>query len=195
MDKTPLLPIDNTLAVTLWYEGPTFLIADKPFRMPTYPDDEKGRGTLVNALLQSNRWLAEMETSHMPGVVHHLRDQDRGLTLIAKNDDMAQTLRTTYREQSITFSYRVTVPIEVTPRSTNLVTVYGQHPYDSVIVYDIDSPLGDTAELSYEWLGDSGSSARFVCYHMDLPTATKQFRIGLAERIILPDIDLYTAPT
>ncbi len=195
MDKTPLLPIDNTLAVTLWYEGPTFLIADKPFGMPTYPDDAKSRGTLVNALLQNNRWLAEMETSTTPGVVHHLRDDDRGLTLVAKSDEMAETLRTTYHEKSITFSYRVRVPSEIIPQPTNLVTVYDQHPYDEITVYDIDSALGDTRELSREWLGDSDSSARFVCYQMDFPTPSKPFRIGLAQRVILPSIDLYTAPT
>lgn len=194
MDKTPLLPVDNTLSVTLWYEGPTFLIADKPVELPTHPDGTHG-GTLVNALLQNNRWLAEMETSTTPGVVHRLRDQDRGLTLVAKNDEMAQTLRQTYDEQSIKFSYRVQVPHAISPQPTDLVTVYGEHSYDAMTVYDIDSPLGDTAALSREWLGDADSSSHFVCYQIELPTSIKALRIGLARRIILPSIDLYTAPT
>lgn len=195
MEKIPLIPVDEGLTVTLWYEGPTFLIADKPAGMATHPADATGRGTLVNALLQSNRWLAEMETSLAPGVVHQLRDQDRGLTLVAKSDDMATTLRNTYHEQSITFSYRVRVPSDSAPRDIDAVTVYDRHEYDGITVYDIDSTRGDTGELSQEWLGDAETPAQFVCYQIDVPTPTKRFRIGLAQRIILPEIDLYTAPT
>ncbi len=195
MDKIPLIPVNEGLTVTLWYEGPTFLIADKPAGMATHPADATGSGTLVNALLQSNRWLAEMETSITPGLIHQLRDQDRGLTLVAKSDEMATTLRNTYHEQSITFSYRVRMPNDISPREIDSVTVYDRHEYDDITVYDIDSTLGDTGELSQEWLGDRETSASFVCYQMDVPTTSKRFRIGLAQRIILPEIDLYTAPT
>lgn len=195
MDKTPLIPVDESLSITLWYEGPTFLIADKPVGMATHPGTAEGRGTLVNALLQSNRWLAEMETSVTPGVVHQLRDQDRGLTLIAKSDEMADTLRDTYREQAITFSYRVRVPSDIVPRDIDWVTVYDRHEYDEITVYDIDSTIGNTKELSQEWLLSAETPAQFVCYQMDVPAPSKRFRIGMAQRIMLPEIDLYTAPT
>jgi 23S rRNA-/tRNA-specific pseudouridylate synthase len=192
----PLLPVDDQLAIDLWYEGPTFLIADKPFGIPVYPAKSQSQGTLVNALLQSNRWLAEMETSVSPGVIHVLRPEDRGLTLVAKSDDMASDLRELYQKGAITFSYRVQVPCSISPRATDAARIFDTHAYGDLTVYDIDSPLGDTEELARIWLGtEAMSPARFICYRMTVPTSTKAFQIGLGERILLPDVDLYTAPT
>lgn len=192
----PLLPVDNELAIDLWYEGPTFLIADKPFGVSVYPMESHSRGTLVNALLQSNRWLAEMETSISPGVIHVLRPEDRGLTLVAKSDDMASELRELYQKSAITFSYRVQVPSSTQPTVTDAVRIFDTHAYGELTIYDIDSPVGDTEEVARKWLGPEAMSlARFVCYRMTVPTPTKMFQIGLGERVLLPDIDLYTAPT
>ncbi len=192
----PLLSVDDQLTIDLWYEGPTFLIADKPFGVPVYPIDSHSSGTLVNALLQSNRWLAEMESSTSPGVIHVLRPEDRGLTLVAKSDDMASELRESYQKGAITFSYRVQVPSSISPSPTDAARIFDAQTYGDLTIYDIDSPLGDTEELSRNWLGtEAMSQARFICYRMTVPTSAKMFQIGLGERILLPDIDLYTAPT
>lgn len=193
MDKTPKIPI-SVMSLDLWYEGPTFVVADKPKGMAVHPPDAEGSGTLVNGLLQSNRWLAEMETSHTPGVIHRLMPSDRGLVLVAKSDEMAETLRHLYQNRKVTFSYRVSIPQNVTPRTVDSVTVYDHQVYDDIAVWDIDSPLGDTGELRADWLGQQQMDAYFVCYRMDIPAPQKPIRVGLGERIWLPAIDLYTVP-
>jgi 23S rRNA-/tRNA-specific pseudouridylate synthase len=194
MDKTPQLPI-TPMALDLWYEGPSFVVADKPQGMAVHPDRPDGEDTLVNGLLQSNRWLAEMETSHTPGVIHRLMAQDRGLVLVAKSEDMAEALRGLYREQAITFSYRVRVSKEVRPVATALVTVFDHQVYDDLAVWDIDSPLGDTEQLRNEWFGEVNPDAYFVAYRMDIPAPRTHIQVGLGERLGLPAIDLYTVPT
>ncbi len=114
VEKIPKIPV-TPMALNLWYEGPAFVVADKPRGMAVHPEATDGIDTLVNGLLQSNRWLADMETSHSPGVIHWLMPMDRGLVLVAKSDEVADTLRQLYRDQAITFSYRVRMPREATP--------------------------------------------------------------------------------
>ena len=192
MEKTPLLTVSPE-PVTLWYEGPTFLVAEKPPGMAVHPDNPKGVDTLVNRLLQANRWLAEMEESHTPGVVHTVATEDRGLVLVAKSDDMAKTLRDQYRTGHITFSYRVRMPATITPRQRDDVQVMDRQTADDWTVFDIDSAIGDTAILRHEWLGGA-NDAFFVLYRMHIATPAKTLEVGLANRVWLPSIDLYTAP-
>ena len=85
-DKTPIAAIGD-LAVTIWHEDGAVVVADKPATMAVHPADAGAANTLVNALLGCNRWLAEMETSYQPGVIYHLNPADRGLVVVAKNDE------------------------------------------------------------------------------------------------------------
>lgn len=192
MEKTPLLSVSPE-PVTLWYEGPTFLVAEKPPGVAVHPDNPEGTGTLVNRLLQANRWLAEMEMSHTPGVVHKIEPEDRGLVLIAKSDDMAEMLRAQYRAGHLTFSYRVRMPDTAAPRKRDDVQILDHQTADNWAVFDIDSSVGDTSVLRNEWLGGA-EEAFFVLYRMRIQTPAKALEVGLADRVWLPSIDLYTAP-
>lgn len=192
-EKIPLIAI-NSMPLEIAYEGPTFVVVDKPAGMAVHPTDEHGTGTLVNGLLQSNRWLAEMETSHTPGVVHVLDSVDRGLVLVAKTDEMAATLRQLYRDRAITFSYRVRIPASQVLDKGAPVTIFDRQVYDETVVVDFDSPLGDTRRLRSEWLGDVDADAYFVLYRMNIPAPGKTVAAALGERIWLPSIDLYTVP-
>jgi glutaredoxin len=150
---------------------------------------------LVNALLQSNRWLAEMEDSYFPGVVHRLRASDRGLVLVAKTDETAQVLRQQHQAGELTFSYRVQLPAAVTPHHEAPVTIFDRKVYDDgFTVIDIDSPIGDTERLLEEWLGSSVPAAHFVLYRMTVPDRVQPRVIAMGHRIPLPAIELYTAP-
>lgn len=182
------------MPLELWYEGPTFVVADKPPGMAVHPDNAEGQDTLVNALLQSNRWLAEMETSHRPGVIHNLSAQDRGLVLVAKNDETAETLRAQYRDGALTFSYRVRLPASARPNTEAPVTVVDRRVFaDGTAVMDIDSPLGDTAELRDAWAPGTDKTF-FVLYRMAIPVGSGVTTVALGDRMWLPDIELYTAP-
>lgn len=193
MEKTPQLAI-SAMPLDLWYEGPGFVVADKPRGMAVHPNTAEGRDTLVNGLLQSNRWLAEMENSLAPGVIHRLAEKDRGLVAVAKTDEMAATLRGMHEDRTLMFSYRVRLAREVTPLASEWVFVRDHQVYDQIAIWDIDSPLGDTRRLRNHWLGSEAAEAFFVCYQIDIPSAPSPIRVGLGERIWLPSIDLYTVP-
>ncbi|PSR22641.1 MAG: hypothetical protein C7B45_06200 [Sulfobacillus acidophilus] len=179
----------------IWYEGPSYVVADKPPGMLVHPADAHGTGTLVNVLLQSNRWLAEMEHSYFPGVIHRLRESDRGLVLVAKTDEVAQTLREQHQAGELTFSYRVQLPASIATHKQAPVTVLDHKVYDDgFTVMDIDTPIGDTDRLREEWLGSGVNGAHFVLYQMTVPDRIQPRVIATARRIPLPDIELYTAP-
>jgi 23S rRNA-/tRNA-specific pseudouridylate synthase len=195
LEKIPLIPVNPQRSIVLWYEGPTFLVADKPAGLETFPEEILQHDTLVNALLQSNRWLAEMETSLRPGVIHTLRRQDRGVTVVAKTDETAESLRQSHQDGAWRFRYRVQVPETLVPHPTPSVTVVDSRSYGTVTVYDIDATLGDTAQLAADWLGDPEAPATFYAYEVEVPTPYRRLTAGFGHRIVLPEIDLYTAPT
>ena len=61
-------------------------------------DDERNRGTLVNALLHRFRNLSEVGGELRPGIVHRLDKETSGLIVVAKNDACAsQAGRTVFR--------------------------------------------------------------------------------------------------
>lgn len=193
MEKTPLLAVSAT-PVDIWYEGPHFVVADKPQGLAVHPDTVDTTNALVNSLLQSNRWLAEMETSHAPGVIHRLMAGDRGLVVVAKSDDSVKELRQLYNDYRFLFSYRVRLPKDLMPRTIDSVRVLDHQIYDEVAIWDIDTPLGDTALLRQDWLLDPQADAYFVCYRVAIPLADKLTHVALGERMKLPAIDLYTVP-
>ncbi len=193
MEKTPKIAV-TTMPLDIWYEGADFVVTDKPPGMAVHPDTPAERHTLVNGLLQSNRWLAEMETSHAPGVIHRLAPDDRGLVVVAKKDETVNALRALYQDRAMTFSYRVRVSPTMMPEATPWVTVHDHQVYDDMAVWDIDSPIGDTVRLRQEWLNDAAVGAAFVLYRIDIPGPAKRVQIGLGARRWLPALDLYTIP-
>ena len=201
MEKRPLLAIDAT-PLTLWFEGSAFLVAEKPRGMAVHPDGADGRGTLVNALFQSNRWLAGMETSHLPGVVHVLRPDDRGLVLVAKTDAAWEQLREAHRDGRIGFRFRVEMPADVEPAAATPggpVHVVGDRVYGGRRVVDVDTASGDSAALTAKWLGQrvEPAAVTWTCYGIETPVPGEEWRstVALGERVALPSLDVYSAPT
>lgn len=170
------------------------MVAYKPQGMAVFSADADADDNLVNGLLQSNRWLAEMETSHRPGVIHTLAAHDQGLVLVAKSDETAEALRTDYRQGHLTFSYRVRLSTPVKFHTGISVTVHDRRSFpDGTEVLDIDSAIGDTDRLRNEWLVD-GSGAHFVLYRIVAPVDGHPLTVALGDRIPVPQIELYTAP-
>lgn len=192
-DKYPRIPI-SSMPLELWYEGPTVVVAVKPPGILTAPDNTVSTGTLLNGLLQHNRWLAEMETSDQPGLVHQLAPEDTGLILVAKSDETAVQLRRDYQHGDLTFSYRVNSLQTATVKDAGLATVVASTPLgDESLLWDIDSPIGDSDTLRTRWLGEP--EAQFVLYRITAPVDGSLITVALGERIPIPAISLYTAPT
>jgi 23S rRNA-/tRNA-specific pseudouridylate synthase len=194
-DKTPIAAIGD-LAVTIWHEDGAVVVADKPATMAVHPADAGAANTLVNALLGCNRWLAEMETSYQPGVIYHLNPADRGLVVVAKNDEAADSLRQAYRENQWLFSFRVRLSAAQPLAESGQVKVWDRRVYpDGTAVVDIDTPIGDSDELRRTWLGtEEVNDTFFFLYRVDVPEDRGPVTVALGERRPLPAIELYTAP-
>ncbi len=163
--------------------------------MAVHPNLSTGEGTLVNALLQANRWLADMETSHAPGVIHLVAPNDQGLVLVAKNDETFQKLRLDYDQGRLTFSYRLRLSGDVHFKAGAPVVVNDRRAFpDAIQVVDLDSPLGDTDRLR-DWLSVPSTVADFVLYRMVVPIEEHSLTVAMGQRLAIPAIDLYTAPT
>lgn len=190
MEKIPRIAID-AIPIEIWFEGPGYVVAQKPAQMASAPEHSNDRGTMANALLQANRWLAEMESSLAPGLIHRFRPQDRGLMVWAKNEETLGQLSQALGDRQLQFRYRVLVPGLAMVPEHPLVQMFGIKTYADTTVIDIDSPMGDTDQLARQWLGPAAETAEFVCYQIELPD---QRRVAMANRVSLPELELFTAP-
>ena len=73
------------------YEDDDLAVVNKPAGMMVHAgagatDDERNRGTLVNALLHRFGELSEVGGELRPGIVHRLDKETSGLIVVAKND-------------------------------------------------------------------------------------------------------------
>lgn len=202
MEKRPLLPVDTDAPLQLWYEGPSYLLAIKPAGVPVHPHRTDGRGTLVNALLRDNRWLAEMEHSVAPGVVHRLRDADQGLMVLAVDDEEGARLRRAHSEGAMRFRFRLRLPAGVLlpaepPAEWAGAVVHHRRDYGECVVWDVEAPTGDTPRLTAALPEAAAQECRWFCYRIEVPEEEAEGRRvwELGRPLPLPRLDLYTAPT
>src|SRR5271156_4831363 len=88
----PLRANPEDIALDIVYEDDDLAIVNKPAGMMVHAgagatDDERNRGTLVNALLHRFRNLSSTGGELRPGIVHRLDKQTSGLIVVAKNDE------------------------------------------------------------------------------------------------------------
>src|SRR4051794_27152060 len=89
--RTPLRAIAENIALDVVYEDDDLAIINKPAGMMVHAgagatDDERNRGTLVNALLHRFAALSGTGGELRPGIVHRLDKDTSGLIVVAKND-------------------------------------------------------------------------------------------------------------
>jgi len=87
----PLHATPEDIPLTILFEDKYLAVIDKPAGMMVHAgagstDDERNRGTLVNALLFHLRKLSDVGGSLRPGIVHRLDKQTSGAILVAKDD-------------------------------------------------------------------------------------------------------------
>lgn len=100
----PLRAIAEDIPVDIIYEDADLAVVNKPAGMMVHAgagatDDERNRGTLVNALLHRFSKLSEVGGELRPGIVHRLDKETSGLIVVAKNDS-------THRKLALQFSGR-----------------------------------------------------------------------------------------
>ncbi len=87
----PLKATPEDIPLNVVYEDSNLAVIDKPAGMMVHAgsganDDERSRGTLVNALLHRFQKLSATGGDLRPGIVHRLDKETSGLIVVAKND-------------------------------------------------------------------------------------------------------------
>lgn len=91
LDRPPLRAIAEDIPLAIVYEDDDLAVVNKPAGMMVHAgagatDDERNRGTLVNALLHRFGALSGVGGDLRPGIVHRLDRETSGLMIVAKND-------------------------------------------------------------------------------------------------------------
>jgi 23S rRNA pseudouridine1911/1915/1917 synthase len=87
----PLKAIAEDIPLDVVFEDADLAVVNKPAGMMVHAgagqnEDERNRGTLVNALLYRFKKLSSTGGDLRPGIVHRLDKQTSGLVVVAKND-------------------------------------------------------------------------------------------------------------
>jgi 23S rRNA pseudouridine1911/1915/1917 synthase len=90
-EPPPLRAIAEDIPLDIVYEDDDLAVINKPAGMMVHAgagatEDERNRGTLVNALLHRFGKLSEVGGALRPGIVHRLDKETSGLIVVAKND-------------------------------------------------------------------------------------------------------------
>src|SRR5947209_14467419 len=91
VDRPPLRAIAEEIPLDVVYEDDDLALVNKPAGMMVHAgagatDDDRNRGTLVNALLHRFGALSGVGGELRPGIVHRLDRETSGLMIVAKND-------------------------------------------------------------------------------------------------------------
>jgi 23S rRNA pseudouridine1911/1915/1917 synthase len=106
----PLRAIAEDIPLNIVYEDKDLAVIDKPAGMMVHAgagatEDERNRGTLVNALLHRFKALSEVGGDLRPGIVHRLDRNTSGLIVVAKNDVAHRKLASQFSEREISKTY------------------------------------------------------------------------------------------
>src|SRR5580704_15303141 len=106
----PLRAMAEELPLDIVYEDDDLAVVNKAAGMMVHAgagatDDERNRGTLVNALLHRFSKLSEAGGELRPGIVHRLDKETSGLIIVAKNDVAHRKLAQQFSRREIKKRY------------------------------------------------------------------------------------------
>lgn len=109
-ERPPLRAIAEEIPLDIVYEDDDLAIVNKPAGMMVHAgagatDDDRNRGTLVNALLHHFATLSAVGGGLRPGIVHRLDKETSGLIVVAKNDAAHQGLATQFSRREVKKKY------------------------------------------------------------------------------------------
>src|SRR5579864_7436908 len=108
--RPPLRAIPEDIPLHILYEDADLAIVYKPAGMMVHAgagatEDQRNRGTLVNALLHHFATLSAVGGEMRPGIVHRLDKETSGLILVAKNDDAHRKLAAQFAKREVKKTY------------------------------------------------------------------------------------------
>jgi 23S rRNA pseudouridine1911/1915/1917 synthase len=108
--RPPMRAIAEDIPLDIVYEDDDLAVINKPAGMMVHAgagatDDERNRGTLVNALLHHLGVLSSVGGELRPGIVHRLDKETSGLIVIAKDDAAHRKLAAGFSERRVKKTY------------------------------------------------------------------------------------------
>jgi len=106
----PLRAIAEEIPLDIVYEDDDLAVVNKPAGMMVHAgagatEDERNRGTLVNALLHRFGQLSGVSGELRPGIVHRLDKATSGLIVVAKNDEAHRKLAAQFARRVVKKTY------------------------------------------------------------------------------------------
>src|SRR6202012_4800492 len=106
----PLRAMAEEIPLDIVYEDEDLAVVNKPAGMMVHAgagatDDDRNRGTLVNALLHHFRSLSGVGGELRPGIVHRLDRATSGLLIVAKNDAAHRKLAEQFSTRQVHKTY------------------------------------------------------------------------------------------
>jgi len=106
----PLRAIAEDIPLDLVYEDADLAVVNKAAGMMVHAgagatEDERNRGTLVNALLHHFGRLSTVGGELRPGIVHRLDKSTSGLMVVAKNDEAHRNLAAQFARRNVKKTY------------------------------------------------------------------------------------------
>src|SRR5712675_684994 len=109
-ERTPLRAIAEEIPLDIVYEDDDLAIINKAAGMMVHAgagatEDQRNRGTLVNALLHHFATLSAVGGEMRPGIVHRLDKETSGLMVVAKNDEAHRKLAAQFARREVKKTY------------------------------------------------------------------------------------------
>ena len=109
-ERPALRAIAEKIPLDIVYEDDDLAIINKPAGMMVHAgagatEDQRNRGTLVNALLHHFSILSAVGGEMRPGIVHRLDKETSGLIVVAKNDDAHRKLAAQFARREVKKTY------------------------------------------------------------------------------------------
>jgi 23S rRNA pseudouridine1911/1915/1917 synthase len=110
IERPPLRAVPEEIPLDVVYEDEDLAVINKPAGMMVHAgagttEDERNRGTLVNALLHRFGALSGVGGHLRPGIVHRLDKETSGLIVVAKNDVAHRKLGTQFSGRQVKKTY------------------------------------------------------------------------------------------
>src|SRR5579863_3178255 len=113
-ERPPLRAVAENIPLDIVYEDDDLAIINKAAGMMVHAgagaigpngEDQRNRGTLVNALLHHFATLSAVGGEMRPGIVHRLDKETSGLIVVAKNDDAHRKLAAQFALREVKKTY------------------------------------------------------------------------------------------
>jgi 23S rRNA pseudouridine1911/1915/1917 synthase len=113
-ERPPLRAVAENIPLNIVYEDDDLAIINKSAGMMVHAgagaidpngEDQRNRGTLVNALLHHFSTLSAVGGELRPGIVHRLDKETSGLIVVAKNDDAHRKLAEQFAQREVKKTY------------------------------------------------------------------------------------------